>query len=58
MTEELSPGWVEDCLYWHGRILMGKKAHWCWDFDDLPIDETCEEMEFCHCQLQSFETLK
>lgn len=42
--------WKEDCWKWHGRELNGAKAHWCPDFDDLPIDETCEEeMKICKC---------
>lgn len=44
-----SQEWVEDCMEWWGRVLTGEKAHWCFDWDDLPIDETCEEYEFCNC---------
>lgn len=46
-----SPEWVEDCLKWRGHVLTGKKAHWCSDWDDLPMDETCLEYKkgTCHC---------
>lgn len=49
-----SVDWVEDCLKWHGRVLTGNKCHWCYDWDDLPIDDTCEmEMECCTCEFTS-----
>ena len=52
-----SVDWVEDCLKWHGRVLTGHKRHWCGDWDDLPIDDTCVmEMECCTCPLQGDET--
>ena len=41
--------WEEDCLRWRGRVLTGNKAHWCQDWDFLPVDETCFEIEACHC---------
>jgi hypothetical protein len=41
--------WEEDCMFWHGRILDGEKTHWCPDWDDLPIDDTCGEFECCTC---------
>jgi hypothetical protein len=37
-------------MHWWGRVLTGGKAHWCWDWDCLPIDETCAEIEACGCQ--------
>ena len=40
--------WEADCLKWRGKILTGKHAHWCMDWDDLPIDETCSEWP-CAC---------
>jgi hypothetical protein len=43
------PTWAEDCLRWHGRVLTGERAHWCWDFHGLPMDETTEEIVFCSC---------
>lgn len=40
--------WWRDCLYWRGRLLMGRRCHWCADWDDLPMDETCPEWP-CYC---------
>jgi hypothetical protein len=40
--------WEEDCLEWRGSVLTGKHAHWCPEWDDLPIDETCAEWP-CGC---------
>lgn len=45
----MSEDWIEDCLKFHGKILTGKFAHWCPEWDDLPIDETCGEFEVCTC---------
>jgi hypothetical protein len=46
----LSDDWVEDCLLFWGRILTGKRAHWCWEFDGLPVDETCHpHIDCCTC---------
>jgi hypothetical protein len=44
-----SAHWIEDCNHWWGKVLTGKKAHWCPDWDDLPIDETCDEIKCCLC---------
>lgn len=41
--------WEEDCLRWRGKILTGKYAHWCLDWDGLPIDETTPEWP-CVCK--------
>jgi hypothetical protein len=43
-TEEFK----QDCLKWYGKVLTGKFAHWCYDWDGLPIDETCGEFTCCH----------
>jgi hypothetical protein len=40
--------WAADCLRWRGRVLTGKYAHWCYDWDGLPIDETTPEFP-CSC---------
>ncbi len=40
--------WIDDCEKWRGRLLEGKWAHWCADWDGLPIDETCPEWP-CAC---------
>lgn len=31
-----------------GRILTGRFAHYCNDWDGLTVDETCVEAESCH----------
>jgi len=36
-------------MEWWGEVLKGKYAHWCPDWDDLPIDETCGEFDCCIC---------
>lgn len=41
--------WDNDCLLFWGKVLTGGDAHWCHDWDGLPIDNTCKEYEFCHC---------
>lgn len=41
--------WVLDCMRWRGRMLTGKLAHWCWDWDGLPVDETTPEIDCCSC---------
>lgn len=48
---ECSEDWREDCMQWHKKLLTGKMAHWCPEWDDLPIDETCKEFESCCCDL-------
>lgn len=40
--------WEQDCLRWRGVVLNGAAAHWCRDWDGLPIDETCPEWP-CIC---------
>lgn len=49
MSDDPCPEFIEDCMKWRGRALTGKYAHWCWDWDGLPIDETCEEWP-CVCK--------
>jgi hypothetical protein len=41
--------WEEDCMKWRGKVLTGKKAHWCCEWDFLPVDETTPEFECCLC---------
>lgn len=43
-----SAAWDAACLHWRGKVLTGKHGHWCPDWDDLPIDETCIEWP-CIC---------
>lgn len=44
-----SQDWIDDCKEWWGEVLTGKYAHWCPEWDDLPIDETRREFECCCC---------
>ena len=39
--------WIRDCLKWRGELLQGREAHWCYEWDGLPIDETCIEWPCC-----------
>ena len=41
--------WEEACMRWRGEVLTGKFAHYCWEWDGLPVDETCKEFEVCLC---------
>lgn len=45
----LSKEWAEDCLRYWDTVLIGDFGHWCWEWDELPIDETCKEFEVCTC---------
>ena len=49
MTNTSSAEWMQDCMHWWGRVLTGRFAHWCNDWDDLPIDDTCDEFACCTC---------
>ena len=40
--------WERDSVHWRGRVLRGRYAHWCPDWDELPIDESCGEWP-CGC---------
>lgn len=51
---DISEEWNEDCLMWGGVILTGVKAHWCPDWDYLPIDETTVEWP-CPCCMSDEE---
>ena len=33
----------------HGRVLTGRFAHFCWDWDGMTVDETTEEWKCCTC---------
>jgi hypothetical protein len=48
-TVRHSVEWEADCLRWRGKVLTGEKAHWCWDWDGLPVDETTPEWDACTC---------
>ena len=45
---EGSQHWIEDCMKWRKRILVGLYKHWCFGWDELPVDETCHEWP-CEC---------
>jgi hypothetical protein len=47
--------WEIDCLKWRGRVLTGEHAHWCPDWDDLPIDETTPEWPCVCCNYGACE---
>jgi hypothetical protein len=49
--------WELDCIHWHGEILTGDFRHWCNDWDDLPIDESCSEFACCCCDFRERNTL-
>lgn len=44
-----SPEWVSDCIHWYGAVLTGYGAHWCPEWDYMPIDVTCGEIVACSC---------
>jgi hypothetical protein len=48
VIQQPSAQWVEDCDKWRGQLLTGDYAHWCDDWDGLPMDETCPEWP-CAC---------
>jgi hypothetical protein len=41
--------WAEDCQKWRGHLLTGVYAHWCSDWDALPVDGHMREWNCCHC---------
>lgn len=46
--DEMTDTWAEDCIKERGRVLTGKKRHYCMEWDGLPIDETTPEWP-CGC---------
>ena len=42
-------GWIEACKRWRGYTLDGLYAHYCYSWDELPVDETTEEYSCCKC---------
>lgn len=42
--------WVKDCYQWRGMLLEGRYAHWCINWNLLPVDETCPEWP-CGCNI-------
>ena len=45
-----STDWDEDCMKWRGEKLTGFYAHWCPEWDFLPVDETCRNEWPCACK--------
>lgn len=44
------PDWCADTLRWRGRVLPNSpKAHWCEDWDGLPVSEDTPEIGCCTC---------
>lgn len=41
--------WCEDCYRYVGHVLNGEYAHWCMEWDGLPVDETMHEFVHCLC---------
>jgi hypothetical protein len=39
----------EESIKYYGKPLEGKYKHFCAEFDYRPIDETCEEFQYCLC---------
>ena len=39
----------KECIRWYGENLTGNYAHYCPDWDYLPIDDTCVEFQSCTC---------
>ena len=50
--------WEQDSLKWNGHVLQGEFCHWCHDWDDLPIDETCPEFAVCSCEFRDWDMVK
>jgi hypothetical protein len=50
-------GWEHDSKHWRGKVMTGLYAHWCSDWDDLPIDETCPEWP-CACSDELIATIE
>lgn len=58
LCHKSSMDWIQDCLEAYGDVLRGKKAHWCPDWDFMPIDETCDEIEGCTCEFKQKYPIK
>lgn len=54
-NKKLEEKWKKDCLRYGDRVLTGKYAHYCWDWDELPIDETVPEFKVCTCFHKSYK---
>ncbi len=43
------PRWLSECNKWRHRVLTGNRSHYCFYWDGLPVDETCENEWPCPC---------
>jgi hypothetical protein len=50
-SDRFMAAWRADCLKQRTRVLTGRFAHYCADWDFLPVDETTPEFECCTCYL-------
>lgn len=39
--------WVRDCLVWCGYVMSSPSAHYCNDWDGIPVDCYRDEAETC-----------
>jgi hypothetical protein len=58
MHQPVVSPWEADCERWRGRVLTGEFAHWCYEWDSLPVDETTEEFACCSCDFESEQDAK
>ena len=52
---EPSEDFKAECMRTYGRVLTGQHAHWCPEWDFMPIDETCAEWQSCTCNFKEKE---
>lgn len=52
-----SQDWIVDCIRWRKQRLNGWYAHWCDDWDGLPVDCTTPELYSCVSSM-SFRIVK
>lgn len=48
-TCDSDPSFEQDCKRERGRLLVGKYAHYCFDWDGLTVDESTLEFQCCQC---------
>lgn len=41
--------WETDCIEWRGKVLRGPDAHWCDEWDGLPVTAFTPEYSACTC---------
>lgn len=45
-----SDQFIEDSIRWRGKVLRGPDAHWCGDWDELPVSACTPEYDCCTCK--------